>query len=238
MIVTGNKTNYGFDIGVLMLDTIFPRIIGDIGNAKTFDFPVRYKIVPKAIPTKVVIDNDPSLIDPFINAARELETEGVKAITTSCGFLAVFQQVLSEAVAVPVFTSSLLQVPMIERMLGSKQKIVIVTAHGGKLGTKQLAGAGIADINHIIMGLEDRQEFYSTFVVQKATLDVKKLKQEMEDTAFEIKNNYKNVGAIVFECTNLPPFREIFQDIVGVPVFDIVTLTNYVHASLNKNDLI
>lgn len=36
MKIIGGYTNYGQDIGILMLDTRFPRIIGDIGNANTF----------------------------------------------------------------------------------------------------------------------------------------------------------------------------------------------------------
>lgn len=43
--ITGGRNVYGYDIGVLMLDSVFPRICGDIGNAKTWDFPVLYKKV-------------------------------------------------------------------------------------------------------------------------------------------------------------------------------------------------
>ena len=32
----GGYTTYGQPIGILMLDTRFPRIPGDIGNAKTY----------------------------------------------------------------------------------------------------------------------------------------------------------------------------------------------------------
>lgn len=43
-IARGNSNIYGFPIGmILMLDTAFPRIPGDIGNALTWDFPVLYK---------------------------------------------------------------------------------------------------------------------------------------------------------------------------------------------------
>lgn len=45
MRLKGGFTNYGQDIGILMLDTIFPRIPGDIGNAKSYDFPVRYGVL-------------------------------------------------------------------------------------------------------------------------------------------------------------------------------------------------
>jgi len=40
--VQGGFNQYGFTVGILMLDTRFPRIPGDMGNAATFPFPVRY----------------------------------------------------------------------------------------------------------------------------------------------------------------------------------------------------
>lgn len=236
MIITGNKTNYGMDIGILMLDTIFPRLVGDIGNAKTFPFPVRYKTVHRAFPSKVVLENGGNFLKEFISAAQELENEGVRAITTSCGFLAIYQQELAAAVSIPVFTSSLLQIPMIQRMISPQRKIVIVTAHGEKLSQQHLRGAGVqADESHyVIVGLEGKKEFYDTFVKQKADVDPEKLAEELAEAATHIKNNWGDAGAIVLECTNLPPFRTIFQQITGLPVFDIVTLVHYAYAGLNQ----
>ena len=128
MKVSGGFTNYGQDLGVLMLDTRFPRLPGDIGNARTFPFPVRYRTVRGASPARVVMDRDPALLEPFIAAARELEAEGVRAITTSCGFLAMFQRELAASVRVPVFASSLLQVPLLYAMFGTQGKAGILTA--------------------------------------------------------------------------------------------------------------
>ncbi|MEN6414265.1 MAG: aspartate/glutamate racemase family protein [Veillonellales bacterium] len=233
MIITGGTTNYGAEIGIIMLDTIFPRIVGDIGNAGTFSFPVRYKTVHRAFPTKVVLENDAALLSGFIAAARELEAEGVRALTTSCGFLAVYQQELAAAVSIPVFASSLLQVPLVERMIAPNRKVVIVTAHKGKLSSRHLLGTGITGEPPVIVGMEEKPEFYQTFVMQKTTMDLDKVREEVEETACKIKENYREAGAIVLECTNLPPFRSIFQQVTGLPVFDITTLVNYIHHSLN-----
>src|ERR671928_80969 len=91
-IVRGGRGNYGEAVGVLTLDTIFPRIPGDVGNATTFDFPVRFSVVRGASPRRVVHEQDPALLKPFIEAAQELEAAGCRAITTTCGFLALFQR--------------------------------------------------------------------------------------------------------------------------------------------------
>lgn len=232
MKLTGGYTNYGQDLGILMLDTVFPRMVGDIGNALTFPFPVRYKIVRGAFPHKVVEQNDERLLAAFTDGARELAAEGAKAITTSCGFLAVFQRELAAAVSVPVITSSLLQVPAIEKTLSPEQIVVIVTANSERLSPRHLAGAGIAGGRHVIFGLEDKPEFYNTFVRQKTTLDVDLLQAEMAEAAREIHDRFPRAGALVLECTNLPPLRDIFARITGRPVYDIVTLLKEVHAAL------
>ena len=78
-IVEGGKNVYGFDIGIIMLETRFPRILGDIGNAKTFSYPVLYDIVKGYKPDKVVLDLKMEDIRPFIDSAKRLEDMGVKA---------------------------------------------------------------------------------------------------------------------------------------------------------------
>ncbi|MDN5302426.1 MAG: hypothetical protein PWQ60_1940 [Thermoanaerobacteraceae bacterium] len=232
MIVKGGRTNYGEAIGILMLDTKFPRIPGDIGNALTFDFPVKYKKVKGATSQRVVREADPSLIAPFIEAARELEEEGVSAITTSCGFLAIFHDYLADAVSIPVFTSSLLQVPIVFRMLKKGQKVGIMTASKPHLTELHFKGAGIKDIPLVIYGMEEQEEFPAVFLDQKETLDIEKAESEMVQVATKMVSENPDVGAIVFECTNMPPFRKAVQQAVNLPVFDIVTLMNYVHDSV------
>src|SRR5215510_11888351 len=98
-------------LGVLMLDTRFPRVPGDIGNPATFAVPVRHRIVAGASPQRVVREGDPALLAPFLDAARALVAEGAAAITTSCGFLVEYQAALQAELPVPVWTSSLLKLP-------------------------------------------------------------------------------------------------------------------------------
>src|SRR4051794_18491291 len=125
-----------------MLDTSFPRIPGDIGNATSFDFPVRYQVVKGASPDRLVLERDPSLLNPFIAGARDLERAGVRAITTSCGFLALFHRELADSVRVPVFSSALLQVPLVHAMLRRDQRVGILTAHSGALTEQHFVGVG------------------------------------------------------------------------------------------------
>src|SRR5437870_10176871 len=121
--VRGGFNQYGFTVGILILDTRFPRIPGDVGNAATFPFPVRYHRVSGADPDLVVRRGAEGLLPAFVQGARALEGEGVGAITTSCGFLAKYQQELAAAVRVPVFTSSLLMVPLVHRLLPAGRRV-------------------------------------------------------------------------------------------------------------------
>ena len=127
-LLRGGRTVYGQALGILMLDTRFPRPPGDVGNATTWPFPTQYRIVKGTDTSRIMGEApDPTLLEPFLEAARDLELHGVRAITTSCGFLAVFQRELAAAVSVPVLTSSLLQVPIVSRLLRPDQKVGVLT---------------------------------------------------------------------------------------------------------------
>jgi len=167
MMLKGGFTNYGQQIGVLMLDTIFPRPAGDIGNALSYDFPVRYKTVKGAHATRIMGKNpDPKLIEPFIEAARELEAEGVRAITTSCGFLGPFQKDIAAAVNIPVFTSSLMQAPIIHAMLPLGKVIGVFTERAHHMNDAHFKGVGwSSDVIPVqVQGMKQNAEFPQTYI--------------------------------------------------------------------------
>jgi hypothetical protein len=218
-------------MGILMLNTTFPRIPGDIGNATTFSFPVVYKIIEQATAFTVVEQGGKDLLAPFIEGARELAARGVRAITTSCGFLAVFQKELAAAVEAPVFTSSLIQARLIYPMLSPRQKIGIITANAAALGERHFAGAGIADIPKAVIGLE-RSRFAEMFFAGSNTLDEIEAEADIVEAAQKLVRDNGDIGAIVLECTNMPPYAAAVHEATGLPVFDVVTLINYVYAAL------
>lgn len=231
-MMAGGRNVYGYDIGVLMLDSVFPRICGDIGNAKTWNFPVLYKKVQGVQPKDAVLSLTKKEIGPFLIAAQELEQEGVKAITTSCGFLALFQEELSNCVKVPVFTSALLFVPMLARMISKDRKAGILTANRETLTNQHLKAAGIEGIPYRIAGLEHGEEFMNFTVQNRKFVNVEYCRMELIQAALELTKE-GDVGFIVLECTNMPPYTKDIQEVVGVPVFDIVLLTNMFYRALN-----
>lgn len=223
-------------IGIIMLDTVFPRIPGDIGNPATFSFPVRYEIVPGASTQRVVLEADMRLLEPFKQTARFLEQQGVKAIATSCGFLAMFHRELADAVDIPVFSSSLLQVPLAYRAINRKKKVGILTASARSLTERHLRGVGIQDIPMVVLGMDDAEEFTAAFVQGKASLNREKVQEEMVRAAEKMARSHPEVGAVVLECTNMPPYARAVQEVLRVPVFDVVTMIRHVHASLQQEE--
>jgi hypothetical protein len=233
MKVHGGRNVYGFAIGVLMLDTVFPRVRGDIGHALTFPFPVLYHRVRNASPTRVVKEGDPALLEGFLEGARALEASGVLAITTSCGFLSMFQRQIAESVRVPVFTSALLLVPMVARMLGPDRAVGILTIDSQSLGPRHLAGAGITEeVPVVIAGMEKGQAFAPIVLDNEIELDVEAARREHVEVARELVERHPEVGAIVLECANMPPYAAAIHDATGRPVFDMTTLVRMVHAAL------
>ncbi|MBQ5950565.1 MAG: aspartate/glutamate racemase family protein [Lachnospiraceae bacterium] len=230
MIVHGGQATYGQKIGVLLLDSRIPRIPGDIGHAGTFDFPVLFKVVSGASIAKVIGDTDPALLEPFIEAARDLQRRGCRAITTSCGFLAIFQKELAAALEVPVFTSSLLQVNFIRTMIAPDKKIGIIAAEKNSITPQHLEGAGIRGEEVKIVGL-DGCACFTAMRSEDPSYDTEVLKKDLVDAALRLTAE-GDIGAIVVECTNLSPFSYAVQEATGLPVFDIVTLINYMHQSV------
>lgn len=235
MIYKGSRTNYGEVLGILMMDSHFPRIPGDIGNATTFSYPVRYEIVKGTSIDNVVLEPDDKALELLINGAKKLEDEGVRAITGSCGFLAIWQKEISAEVSIPVFTSSLLQAQMAYSLTGEKP-IGILTANKSKITNKHFTAVGIEKIPKYVYGLEDADEFNKTYTYNGNTLNFEKIGKEVTRKAAMIKEEHPEIGSILIECTNLPPYASMISQKVGLPVFDIITLCNYVYSTLIRND--
>jgi len=236
-MVRGGRNVYGYSIGVLMLDTVFPRIPGDIGNAGTFPFPVLYHRVRQAFPARVVREADPALLDGFIEGARALEAAGVLAVTTGCGFLSMFQRQLAEAVRIPVFTSALLMVPMVARTLGPDRAVGVLTVDSGALGPRHLAEMGITEeVPVVVAGLEKGHAFTAVLLDNELELDVEAARREHVEAARDLIERHPEVGAIVLECTNMPPYAAAIRQATGLPVFDITSLIRMVHAALAPLD--
>ncbi|MFI6041548.1 aspartate/glutamate racemase family protein [Nocardia sp. NPDC051321] len=221
-------------IGVLCLDTAFTKIPGHIRNHTTFDFPVIYQVVHGATPQRMVSEADPTLLEPFIIAAKELEAQGAAAITSGCGFLVIFQQQLADAVQIPLYSSSLIQVPMVHRMLAADRKVGLLVAKKAALTQGHLQAIGAESVPICIAGMDNQPEFREVILEgRRNNLNADRLGQEVLHEIDQLAAANPDMGALVIECTDLVPYAHTIQSHLGLPVLDIVTLTQMVHQTLN-----
>lgn len=209
-----------------MLNTRFPRVPGDVGNAYTWPFPVKYTIVEGAEPGRIMgTSPDPALLRPFIDAAKELESFGVGGITTSCGFLAPFQKHLCAEVNIPVVTSALMVVPLVYRMTGSSRPVGILTERAAYLTEAHFNGVGWSskDINVAVHGMPEDAYFPRVFIGDKPEADLDQLEADVRQLALSATKKTPDMGALVFECVNFVPWARMVHEITGLPVFHVVS---------------
>lgn len=237
MKLTGGYTTYGQEIGILMLDTVFPRLPGDIGNARSYPgIPVRYKIV-KSVGSSRIMGKEPEreTLRLFIDAAKELEQEGVKAITTSCGFLSAYQRELADAVRVPVFTSALMLAPLVHAMINRGRVIGILTERAWNMNENHFNKAGWSsrEIPVRVTGMPEGSPFPAVFIDGAREAELEVLEECMAEMTRRHMREHPDTGALIFECTNFGPFSRLVQEIAGVPVFGINQLLEYIAACVN-----
>ena len=225
------KTYHGVTVGILMVNTRFRRFPGDIGNAETWPFPVQYRIVKDATPSHMTDLHRTSLLEPFKQAALELVDAGVDGITTTCGFLALYQRELADTCGVPVATSSLLQVPVVERLIPADKRVGIITYSAEGLTPAHLTAAG-APADSPVIGMPTNSAFVRSIREGDDTVPFEVLQAEVTETAQRLVQDSPDIGAVVLECTNLAPFSAAIHERVGLPIYDTVTLVNWFHAGL------
>ena len=231
-IARGGKAVYGAPLGILMLDARFPRIPGDMGHAGTWPFPVLYRVVRGATPARVVLDGAAGLLPAFLDAAAELAALGAEAVTTNCGFLSLFQAELAAHAGVPVATSALMQVPWVQATLPPGRRVGVVTVCAPSLTPAHLLAAG-APADAPVAGTEGGREFHRVLIRAEATdMDLDLARQDVLDAGGDLLRRHPEVGAVVLECTNMPPYAAALRAALGVPIYDVYSMVAWFHAGL------
>ncbi len=230
-IYNGGQNICGASIGVLCLESYFPKPPGHIKNPSSLPFPVLYEMIEGVTVPTLLNNPTPDLLQPFIDGAQRLEAEGVRAITGSCGFLALFQKELAAAVSVPVFASSLIQVPLAYHMTGANAPVGVLTADASALTPGHLEGVGAGNIPVAVKGLEDTDEFAEVILRNTRTrMDTDLIEAEVLEAARKLKQEAPEIRSLVLECTDLPPYAARLQQELRLPVFDLTTLAHMAHS--------
>ena len=229
-VIKNRQVSYGEPIGILLLTSVIPFIPGDVANATTYDFPVRFKKVPGFTVARAV-GKDDSVYDDLLTAARDLAANGVRAVTGDCGFMAIHQQRLQQDLGLPVCLSSLFQIPFIRHLIPAGTGIGVVTADSRSLTPAFLEQINISPgPDLLIQGMETCPEFASAVLKEKGTLDADEIRKEVTAAARDL--NDRGAGAILLECSVLPPYARTVHTATGLPVFDYITMINYVFQTL------
>lgn len=228
-------------LGIIMLDTQFPRPLGDVGHTETFGVSVHHDRVKGVWPAKVVTSaaslRQARLLPSFQSIVRSMQLRGVQAVTTSCGFLVLLQKELQAVTKLPVVTSSLLQLPA---LLAREPKVGVLTISASSLGSEHLRAAGVPkerlkDV--IIQGMPPAGEFVTKILGNQQTLDLAKASEEAVAAALALKARAPELKSLVLECTNLPPYQAEMEAATGWKIFSLKTdprLRKVIDATLAK----
>ena len=228
--IYGGKTVYGASVGILMLETKFPRIHGDMGNAATWPFPVHYRVVRGASPEKIVRQNPMDMVEDFIAAGRDLVAMGCDGITTNCGFLSLIQGEVKAALGVPVLTSSLMQIPMVQASLPASKRVGVLTISKSTLTKNHMLAAG-ASLDTVVVGTDNGRCFTRDILGDALEIDFEACRLDLLDAAAELMD-HDGIGAIVLECTNMVPFAADIRRLTGLPVYSIYSMIEWFQAGL------
>lgn len=247
LVIAGQNAQQNGDIAVLCWEAgSVPKglmqleaLPGNSTNPKSYSFPVRFSRITGANMETVLYNPSAEILTRMINVSRDLIDDGVRAITTSCGFNAVFQRELAKALTVPVFSSSLLQIPMVSNMLGKDKSVIVITANKHALHRKHMSSVGISDDTSInIYGMESSEEWNKIFISPDMAVDLEQIEKDVLYISKQAVKEHPNAGAIVLECTDLPPFAPAIRKAIKLPVFDFITLMGYVAFSIGVVDSI
>lgn len=219
----------GFPLGIIAVHLVYPKLPGNVANATTYPFPVLYKEVNFEI--ERLFEGDPAIGEEIVAAAKELEQNGVRAIVGACGYFAHFQKQVADAVDVPVFLSSLCQLPMIKTGISSKKKIAVLAASGDNINDDLLEKVGTDTSRLIVKNIGDLESF-TPIRWGKNTLDNGKLTEDLVQVVLNLQKENPDLGAILLECSDLPPYAKAIQAATGLPVYDFNTMIDLIYHSV------
>jgi len=220
----------GYSVGIIYIEDVwYPMLPGNVVNACTYDFPVRMKAVPN-LDIQRLFSADPAIGDDIIAVGRHLiEKEGIRALCSACGFFGNFHRQVAEALDIPVALSSLVQIPWIRTLIKPSQKIGVLTADASSLTARLLENCFITDPGRLVVkDLRHAPEF-SAILEYRGRFDNGKVQAEVVAAALDLLEEDCDLGAIVLECSDMPPYAAAVQAATQLPVFDFITLIKWLH---------
>lgn len=230
---TSENSEKNIKIGIIQSNAKIPYPSGSVGNPKSFPFETVYYFVEELTTQRLIIEADTTLTEPIIQAAKALEQVGVSAIMGDCGHLIQFQKMVKSQVDIPVLLSSWLQIPFINSILSSHQRIGVIMANKKYFRRKFLTHAGIDEsIELVIVGMESQPAFKKAYINEPGELVQQAVQNEMINAAKSLRMTHPEIGAIFLECSDMPPYSKDIRQITELPVFDYLTMAKFVFSTI------
>lgn len=225
-----NQAVAGVEVGVLTLDTRHFLVPGNVQHARSFQFPVRYEVV-KGVSGADLMAGDPGAARAISRGARGLEAKGVSVIVGACGSFANYQSQVAAEVAIPVFTSILLEVPLLLRGLPPSRKLGIIFASTATFTDEVRDQCHIRESTRIVAIGADSIDAFGAILAQSPELDSRALETGLVQLCEATLHSEPSLGAWLLQCSDLPPYASAIQKATQLPVFDMVTFINHVHSA-------
>jgi hypothetical protein len=227
---------YGAPIGILLADCNAPFVPGSVGNASSYSLPVRFAVMPGCTIPALLAGHDEANERSVVDTARAVVAQGARMLAANCGFTLRYQHAVRAAVDVPVFLSSLLQVPLLTSTLPPSRSLGVLTASAEHLTPELLALAGGADVGRLVIrGLEHAPAFRAAMIDCVGSVDVDAVRGEVVDGALAMVHDHPEIGALLLECSEFPPYAAAVQEATGLPVYDYLSMIEYFAGGLRRS---
>jgi hypothetical protein len=227
-------------LGVIRLDYDYPPAPGDIDSPQSFGYDVYYRVVPGLTFSMCQAGKmTPAVEAEFCEAIDYLLSKGVSGITGDCGFMMYFQKIARMNCTIPVFMSSLAQLPAVTCAFNKNELIAVLTANSETLKPmrnliKDECGVDPDEKRFIIVGCQDVPGFEAVALGQK--VNVAKVTPGMVEKAKQVLNAHPTVRAFLLECTELPPYADALRAATRLPVYDAITGCDFFISGKQDNE--
>lgn len=230
----------GVPIGIILFGVAnYTLPPGSVENATSFKYPVYYKAIPAADHTNVLRpEPHPEVLAQLIATAKEMQGQGCRAIIGACGYFGNYLPMVRKEVDVPCFFSSLMQLPMILNSIPENKKVGIICSNGSVMPETNVikncrvsdedrsrlvirGGGGDVDMPEMVNVLKDLGGY-----------NPKQLEREVVKCAERMLKDEPDIAAFLLECTLLPACSYAVQEALRMPVYDFVTLIDWVHSAV------
>ena len=228
----------GMGLGIILLDETYPGFPGDVRNPSAYPYPIQYEVAQGLDIQKLVRGKDKDqYLDTILTAAFKLQKMGCRSIAAECGYFAFFQKEVRARMDIPVFMSSLLQVPWAQSIINPDHVVGILMATKKDLLEKHLSSVGVHPGSNYVVGgaMDDGKcpEFNNLWTQglrpEIPQADYGRAEEDFLRVATAFYEKYPNMGAMVLECTGFPPFARALQRSINTPVFSWGTLMDFAH---------